>query len=109
LAIWKANRALPGGGRGAGNPVGRGSGGPMQSWSLAGPEGQESQQSSNLAIPHGAGAWQGPRGWCPGEAWILQSLAQLGPGGAQEADSLVEWSSGSAGLWGADLAGWLFF
>jgi hypothetical protein len=37
------------------------------------------------------------------------SSVGLGPGTAREAEGPVEWSSGSAGLRGGDLAGQLFF
>jgi hypothetical protein len=60
------------------------------------------------------------RGWYPSGEWIPQSPkggdptkhgsgAGLWPRAARGAESLAEWSSGFAGLWGRDLAGQLFF
>jgi hypothetical protein len=59
---------------------------------LAGPEGWGIQGVGSFgggdpgrvgsAIPHRAGAQQGPKGGDPGGVWIWQSHEELGPGGA---------------------------
>jgi hypothetical protein len=55
---WGKDLAVPCGAR-AGIPVGPGSGGPMQSWVLAGPERWGAQQNGAVAPwAYGAGTWQ---------------------------------------------------
>jgi hypothetical protein len=82
-------------------------------------------------MAEGQGSWRGVcpvldwrpvrlRGWYPSGVWIQRSLrgwdptaggssARLWPGAARGAESRAEWNSGSAAIWGEDLAGWLFF
>jgi hypothetical protein len=74
---------------------------PEHGWGMAWPKGQGSQQSVDPT-------------WCWGPAHPSSgdpggSGAGLGLGAVRGVDSPVERSSSSAGLWGGDLAGWLFY
>jgi hypothetical protein len=60
-----------------------------------GPEGLGNQWDVDLAVPHGAGAWQGLRGGGSGRAGIQWSYMVLGSGGAQGVGILLglfQWS-----------------
>jgi hypothetical protein len=80
-----------------------------RSWCPVGPEGQGAQ---GLGIPteHGSGAELVPR-VAQGTGILVghEFSTELGPGADQRVESPAEQSSHSAGLWGRDLAGQLFF
>jgi hypothetical protein len=59
-----------------------------------------------VRYPGGAWIWHSLRGVDPA---VCGSCAGLWPGAAEVVESLTEHISGSAGLWGGDLVGCLFF
>jgi hypothetical protein len=102
---------------------GVGSGLPTRGWGSAGPEGQwVSLQAVGLApgwglvqIGGGDPSGRGSRGtakgwvfWCAVATTVCGSRTELWPGADQGAESSAERSSGSADLWGGDLACRLF-
>jgi hypothetical protein len=115
------------------DPMEHGSGGPTQSWGPEGPRGGDpgrawiqrfhvgpsgARGAGIPAVPHGAVASGGLRGWVHGGAGIRQSHRNWGPVGPNGQGSRWSWglagqgaqrSTGSTGLWGEDLVGQLFF